>query len=296
MIERLCIVGVGLIGGSVALAARRRGLCRSVVGIDANAENLREALALGVIDESAGDDIALGARGADWIVVATPVGAYPATFAELRPSWTDGLVCTDVGSTKRSAVAAATQVFGEMPANFVPGHPIAGAERSGVAAASPDLYRDRKVILTPTPQTAGDALDRTRDFWTALGAHVSLMDAGHHDEVFAATSHLPHVVAYALMRLLGSKDEREEIFQYAGAGFRDFTRIASSNPEMWRDICLLNRDKIVPLLIALGEEMEHAANLMDDGSDESAAALFRYFSEAREARQRFLARSLSTSP
>ncbi len=292
MIERLCVIGVGLIGGSIAKAARERGLCREIVGVDADAENLRKAVDLGIIDTAfavkGAGDAARGAEGADWVVVATPVWEFPWAFKELRPIWSSHAVYTDVGSTKCSVIAAAEREFGSVPPNFVPGHPIAGAERSGVGAAMDDLFRGRRVILTPVRETSADALRRVEDFWMAVGARVSLMEPGHHDQVFAATSHLPHVLAYALVHMLGRKDEQEEIFQYAGAGFRDFTRIASSNPQMWRDICLLNSGQIVPLIDSLGDELKQVAALMKNCSGEE---LLAYFAEARDARQRYLDQS-----
>jgi prephenate dehydrogenase len=303
MIARLCVIGVGLIGGSVAMAARKNGLCREIVGIDANGENLRKALELGVIDEAvasaAGGDVAQGARNADWVVIATPVGALPYIFEELKSVWSSQSVYTDVGSTKQSVMKALRQAFGSAPPNFVPGHPIAGAERSGVEAATCELYRGKQVILTSDPKDYREvsfaykktylrATNRVEAFWTAIGAEVSWMTPEHHDEIFADTSHLPHVVAYALVHMLGEKDERQEIFQYAGAGFRDFTRIASSNPRMWKDICLLNRRHIVPLIEELRQELGVLANLMDE---KSAEELLLYFADARDARQRFLAQS-----
>ena len=285
MIERLCIVGVGLIGGSIARAARAAGVCRSVVGVDACADNLAEAKALGVIDEGY-DEVAAGAAGADWVVIATPVGAVPQVFAALKPIWSDLGLCTDAGSTKQDVVAAAAAALGELPANFVPGHPIAGAERSGVGAANAELYRGKRVILTPLEGvTDPAAVGRVSAFWERLGARVSCMDPVHHDEVLAATSHLPHVLAFALTHMLGRQDEQQEIFRYAAGGFRDFTRIASSDPRMWRDICVANRDQIVAQLHRYGEELVQLAALLERAD---AAALFDYFTEAREARQRFL--------
>ena len=296
MISRLCIIGVGLIGGSIAKAARKQGLCREIVGVDADAANLARAMELGVIDTgfaaNTAADFATGAKGADWVIIATPAGSAAQIFAALAPVWSAQGIYTDVGSIKQSVVCAARNAFGNMPVNFVPGHPIAGAERSGVEAASADLYFEKRVILTPTEETAPNAVRQVGDFWTALGASVSLMEPLHHDQVFAATSHLPHVLAYALVHMLGRMDEQEEIFQYAGAGFRDFTRIASSSPEMWRDICRLNSAQIIPLMRSMGDELKHVASLMGADSIEPTDQLLAYFAESRNARQRFLAQSL----
>ena len=292
MIQRLCVIGTGLIGGSIALAARQRELCREIIGVDADSANLAKALELGVIDvgfdAQTPGECAKGVKGADWVIIAAPVGTVPGIFCELKPLWSMETVYTDVGSVKQGVIGAAETIFGQVPANFVPGHPIAGAERSGVESASAELYLDKRVILTPTSFTDPEAVRRVQEFWASLGALVSLMEPKHHDEVFAATSHLPHVLAYALVHLLERKNEQEEIFQYAGAGFRDFTRIASSNPVMWRDICQLNREQIIPLLNLMGDELKEVASLMGQDSNESAENLLLYFAEARNARQRFL--------
>jgi prephenate dehydrogenase len=284
MIARLGVVGVGLIGGSIARGLRAKGWAATVAGIDADAGNLRAALAAGVIDH-AYDNAAEGAAGCDLVVVATPVGAIESVLRQLRPAWSEGAVYTDAGSTKRNVIAAAERVFGGVPTNFVPGHPIAGAEQSGVGASKADLYAGKRVILTPLPDTAPDAVARVEQLWQTLGAKVSRMSPGHHDEVLAATSHLPHVLAYALTAMLGRKDEQDEIFQYAAGGFRDFTRIASSDPRMWLDICLANGGEIVTLLELFRENLEIVEGHIKHRSADELLALF---TEARDARQRFL--------
>lgn len=289
MIERLCVIGVGLIGGSIAKAAAEAGICREIYGVDADGENLAKAVAAGVIaqgfDGTDPDQIAKAAEGADWVVIATPVGAFKSVLQALKPVWRGDSVYTDAGSTKLSVVAALQEVFGSIPANFVPGHPIAGAERSGVEAASSGLYQGKKIVLTPLPETDPQLTVQVQTFWQALGAEVTRMTPAHHDGTFAATSHLPHVLAFGLVHMLGKMDEQEEIFQYAGAGFRDFTRIASSSPKMWADICQANKQEILPLLSALGDELKYVAALMEKVGSED---LFQYFAEARDARQRFL--------
>jgi len=284
MIERFCVIGVGLIGGSIARSVRRQRLCRVIVGVDTDHANLRKALDLGVIDVGCAD-AGVGAAGADWVVLATPVGTFGPVLSALRPVWSERAIYTDVGSTKQSVVEAVRAVFGSIPPNFVPGHPIAGAEQSGVEAATDDLYQGKRVILTPLPTTSPDAVRQVEAVWEAIGAHVSRMDPSHHDEVLAATSHLPHVLAYALVHMLGEKDEQQEIFQYAAAGFRDFTRIASSDPKMWLDICLANREQIAPLIAQLCGELGRVSKMLDQGA---AVDLFEFFASARNARQRFL--------
>ncbi|HUL13575.1 MAG TPA: prephenate dehydrogenase/arogenate dehydrogenase family protein [Methylococcaceae bacterium] len=284
MIERLCVIGVGLIGGSIARSARCKRLCREIVGVDADRANLHKALDLGVID-AAFTNATEGAAGADWVVIATPVGAFESVFEALRPVWAERAIYTDAGSTKQSVIEAARTIFGQVPPNFVPAHPVAGAERSGVEAATDDLYQGKRVILTPLPATSYIALKRVEAFWQAVGAKVSDMDPAHHDEVLAATSHLPHVLAYALVHMLGQKNAQQEIFQYAAGGFRDFTRIASSDPKMWLDICLANRTQIVPLIAQLCDELNAVAGMLDK---RAANDLLEFFASARNARQQFL--------
>ncbi|WP_077728373.1 prephenate dehydrogenase/arogenate dehydrogenase family protein [Methylocaldum sp. 14B] len=284
MIERLCIIGVGLIGGSVARAARAKGLCHEIVGVDADTDNLRNALECGVIDVGF-SDAKQGAANADLVMIATPVGTFDAILGALKPVWSTRAVVTDAGSTKCNVIESAERIFGEVPENFVPGHPIAGAERSGVDASTADLYQGKRVILTPLNNTSPLAIKRVERFWQAIGAKVSEMEPAHHDEVLAATSHLPHVLAFTLTYMLGKKDEQQEIFQYAAGGFRDFTRIASSDPKMWLDICLANRRQIVSLIHQFREELSVAAGLISRGAEDE---LYSLFSEARSARQRFL--------
>ena len=284
MIERLCLIGVGLIGGSLGLALRQKGLVQEVVGVDPNRANLEAARQLGIIDRFYADPVD-AVKGADWVVMATPVGAITAIFSSLKPVWRNDVVYTDTGSTKADVVEAARRVFGEVPGNFVPGHPIAGAESSGASAANATLFEHKRVIISPLAETRPDMVDQVEMLWRSVGGRVSLMDYRHHDEVFAATSHLPHVLAFVLTEMLGRKDEQQEIFQYAAGGFRDFTRIASSDPRMWLDICLANRQEIVPLIEEYREALGQTAEIIARGEADKLLALF---TEARAARQRFL--------
>lgn len=284
MINRLCVIGVGLIGGSIARAARDRGVCREIIAVDQDNENLQDALRMGVIDDHS-DDVCEATKNADIIVIATPVGAIEAIFTALRPNWSAHSVYTDVGSTKANIIQAAINVFGEIPSNFVPAHPIAGAEKSGVEASSPSLFDGKRIIITPVKNSDVGALKRVSDFWQALGCDVSLMDASRHDAVLAATSHLPHVIAYALVDLIGRKDEKDEIFRYAAGGFKDFTRIASSDPSMWLDICLGNRVEIIKLIEQFSGELDGLVKML---RDEASAELLATFENAGTARARFL--------
>ncbi len=286
MFKRICIIGLGLIGGSVARAARQHGLAGQIValGQEKNLPHLEIARQLGVID-SFYTDTAAALENADCVIIATPVGAVQAIFQRIKPFWNDAAVYSDACSTKASVVAAAQAVFGKVPANFVPAHPIAGAERSGVEASSADLFNKRRLIITPLEHTDHQALKLISDFWEKIGSSVSIMNVEHHDTVLAATSHLPHVLAYALVGLLGRKDETREIFKYAAGGFKDFSRIASSDPTMWLDICLANKLEIIPLIQQYQAELHKIEQLL---TDDRAEQLFETFTYARNARQRFL--------
>jgi len=286
LFNKLCIIGVGLIGGSIAKAAREQQLAASIVGFgrEMDRPNLETALQTGVIDTFF-LDVAAAVDHADAVVIATPVTAVATLFGLLKPHWDSRAVYSDVGSTKGSVLAAAESVFGHVPDNFIPAHPIAGGEQSGVMAAQGDLFKGKRLIITPTATSNPGALAKIGLFWQGMGACVTEMDVREHDHVLAATSHLPHILAFALVELLGHKDETAEIFQYAAGGFKDFTRIASSDPAMWQAICLANKQEIVPLIGQLKDELDKIQRLLvaDDGD-----ALFATFAYAREARQRFL--------
>ncbi|MGR9108218.1 MAG: prephenate dehydrogenase [Gammaproteobacteria bacterium] len=284
MFDRICIVGVGLIGGSVALAARQKGLCREIVGVDRDRSNLVDARNFGVIDQ--GFESVHALQGSfDLVMLATPVGSVGALFEQLNRNWSSSTVYTDAGSTKENVIQAAKSVFGVVPRNFVPGHPIAGSEQSGVAAATADLYENRRVILTPVAETDREATALVAAFWEKIGARASTMDPAHHDDILAATSHLPHVLAFSLADMLGKKDEKDEILQYAAGGFRDFTRLASSDPTMWLDICLANRTRIMRLIEEFREELTQFNEILEKNQ---AEGLFELFQSANNARRRFL--------
>jgi prephenate dehydrogenase len=286
MFNKICIIGVGLIGGSIARAARQRGLCASIsaFGRAEDQPNLAAAKDLGVIDDYA-LDIAGAVANADCIVIATPVGAIESVFALLKPFWNEKAIYTDVGSTKTNVIKAAERVFGFVPDNLVPAHPVAGAEQSGVAAAVDDLFLNKRVIITPDKVTRLDAVQKIQVFWEKLGAQVAVMGAAHHDAILAATSHLPHILAFALVDMLGHKDEQSEIFKYAAGGFKDFTRIASSDPTMWLDICTANKTEIIPLIQQLKDELNKIQLLIESDNNQQ---LFDTFTYAGKARQRFI--------
>lgn len=286
MFERLCLIGVGLIGGSIARAARRQGLCKEIVAFapEKYLENLQVAQQLGVID-CFYTEPAPALEQADCVIIATPVGAVLNVFRQIAPYWNDKAVYSDACSTKRSVITAAQAVFGKVPDNFVPGHPIAGAERSGVQASSENLFDRRRTILTPLDNTDAQALSRIAHLWEGLGSSVSIMAVDHHDTVLAATSHFPHILAFALVGLLGRKDEKREIFKYAAGGFKDFSRIASSDPTMWLDICMANKQEIIPLIQQFQDELTTIENMLLENQTQQ---LFETFTYAGHARKRFL--------
>ncbi len=278
---KVAVVGVGLIGGSFALALKAARACGEVVGVGRGAANLKLALEQGVID-AIGTDIG----DADLVLVATPVAQYPQVLAALAPRLKPAALVTDGGSTKRDVIAAARAALGAKSAQFVPAHPIAGAERSGAAAASADLFRNRRVVLTPLAENPDATVRAVEAAWQACGARVSRMDAAEHDAVLAAVSHLPHLLAYALVHEVAERADSAQLFGFAAGGFRDFTRIASSHPEMWRDICVANRDRLLDELDRYLAKLKSVRPLVESGD---GAALEKLFAEARAARQRWLA-------
>ncbi len=284
MIGCLCVIGVGLIGGSLALALKAAGAVGEVVGVGRSAANLALARERGIIDR-ASHDPARAVQGADLVLLAVPVGSVEAVCRQLAETLPETAVLTDVGSVKGAVVAQVRRAFGgRVPARFVPGHPIAGTEQSGAGAAFAELYRGRRVLLTPLPETDPAATARVEAMWRAAGAEVEQMSVAHHDEVLAATSHLPHMLAFGLVDSLARQEESREIFRYAAGGFRDFTRIASSDPVMWRDICVHNAEAILAALQAYRAdlaELERAIAARD------GAALEAIFRRAKAARDRF---------
>jgi prephenate dehydrogenase len=280
LFKRLTIVGVGLIGGSLARALRRSGKRIEIVGYGRNHLNLQRALELGVIDRFE-TRLADAVHDADMVVVAVPVGATGRVLAEMREHLGAETIVTDVGSTKGSVIRAARAALGDALPAFVPGHPVAGNEQRGVEASTAGLFEDRAVLLTPLAETRPVAIARVRAMWQAAGARVIEMDAEHHDRILAATSHLPHVLAYTLVDTLARMDGSEEIFNYAAGGFRDFTRIASSDPLMWRDICVANRDAIIDALAQYRRGLDEVMKAIDDGDGE---ALMKLFERAKAVR------------
>jgi prephenate dehydrogenase len=282
-LDTVVIFGVGLIGGSFALGLKAAGAAKRVIGLGRNPANLARALELGVID-AASDDPAVVA-GADLVLLATPVGQMGAVMRAIAPHLRTGTVVTDGGSTKQDVVALAYRLLKSRAAQFVPGHPIAGAEHSGVAAARADLFQNRKVVLTPLPENSERSIRRVRAAWRLCGARLYQMQPAEHDRVFAAVSHLPHLLSYALVDQVARHPNGKALFEYAAGGFRDFTRIASSHPEMWRDICIANRKALLAELAGYQRELAEVKALLQKGD---AAGLEKVFARARAARNTWL--------
>ncbi len=279
LFEKAAVIGVGLIGGSFGLALKAAGACRKVVGIGRSAQNLKNALACGAIDA-----IATDISDCDLVLIATPVAQFASVFQGMRIH--EKALVTDGGSTKRDVIAAARRALGANVRRFVPAHPIAGSEKSGAAAARADLFRGRRVILTPLPENEEASIRKIRQAWEACGATVSTMDPKEHDSVLSTVSHLPHLLAFAMVDLIAGAPDARRLFGFAAGGFRDFTRIAGSSPEMWRDICATNREAILAGLDAYQQELEAMYALIEQGDLDALTALFE---RARAARTRWVA-------
>ncbi|MEP7205903.1 MAG: prephenate dehydrogenase/arogenate dehydrogenase family protein [Casimicrobiaceae bacterium] len=281
---KLVVIGVGLIGGSLALALRAAGAVREVVGVGRTRANLEQAAARGIVDRHwLLDDAWQRELGdADVVVYATPVGELPALFAASALHAGARTVLTDAGSTKQDVIAAASAALGAAFPRFVPAHPIAGTEHTGAAAAFATLFADRNVVLTPLASTDSRALQQVESLWTTAGARVRHLDPALHDSIFAAVSHLPHVLAFALVEELAARPDAESFFAFAASGFRDFTRIAAGSPEMWRDIALANREALLAEIATYRAQLD-AIGAMIDARD--AAALHAVFTRASDARR-----------
>ena len=284
LVERLAIIGVGLIGGSLALALKEAGAVGQVVGCGRGRPNLEKALELGVIDSYTREP-AEAVRDADVIFLATPVKSLAEVAREIMPALKPGAVLTDGGSVKGAVVAAIEPLLRD-DVYFVPGHPIAGTEKSGAEAAFASLYRGKRCILTPLAETSERAVDLVERIWRCAGSHVERMSLEKHDKVLAAISHLPHMVAYSLVNAVGSYDHYEEnILEYSAGGFRDFTRIASSDPTMWRDIAETNRDALLEMM---SQFERFFAELKNDVAEGSGEKLFEFFLRSKQLRDGIL--------
>ncbi len=278
--RKVVIFGVGLIGGSFSLALRKAGAVTEVVGFGRSAATLNEARQLGILDRI-GDDVAREVSDADIVLVATPVAQMTEIFKRIASHLGANTLVTDGGSTKGDVVAAARANLGNKLSQFVPAHPIAGGEKSGASAAHADLYQGKRVVLTPMQENAKDVVTRIRKAWELCGANVSELTVEQHDTVFAAVSHLPHLLSFALVHDLAKRDNKDQLLSFAASGFRDFTRIAASSPEMWRDICMANRDA---LMVELQQYMNELEGLYLALGMNDADKLEEVFTKAREVR------------
>ena len=281
IIKQLTLIGVGLIGGSLARALRAAGQVQEVIGFGRNLANLQQAVDLGVIDRIE-TSMARAVGDADMVVLASPVGAMAGLFSEMAPYILDKTIITDVGSVKGSIVDAARAALGVRFRNYVPGHPLAGREKSGVAASVVDLFQGQRVILTPLAETDAFALAAVDSMWRAAGAEIITMSVIEHDEILAATSHLPHLLAYLLVDLLAHEPVERQMFDFIGNGFRDMTRIAASDPVMWRDIGLANRTAILQALGGYRADLDALVAALERGD---AAYLEAFVTRAHQARR-----------
>ena len=280
--KTLLVIGLGLIGGSFAMACKTQGVVARVIGYDRNPESMSGAVARGLVDQAASDLVG-AVQEADVIFIAVPILATHSLLTLIQPHLKPDTVLTDAGSAKGIVASDARSVLTpEQCVQFVPGHPIAGAERSGVMAATADLYQNHRIILTPMKETGAAALALVSALWRAIGADIDLMDIGHHDDVLAATSHLPHLLAFNLVDTLAKNTENSEIFHYAAGGFRDFTRIAASDPVMWHDIFLANRTSVLMVMDQYLDELHQLRNAVAHADGDYMKTVFRNAKEARD--------------
>ncbi len=280
--NKVCIVGVGLIGGSLAKAIIRSKQATHVIGFGRDALRLQAAKYNGVITDYT-TDIKEALDGADMVIVATPVGSFESILKSIQRHVDASTIITDVGSTKSSVIKVVESVFGSLPRQFVPAHPIAGKEKSGFEASDVDLFVDRKVIITPTESSSVEAVEAVKNVWQAAGATVDMMSAASHDELLGMTSHLPHMLAFSIMNYLISQNPKASL--YAAGGFRDFSRIASGDPIMWRDICLNNKEAIVKHIKGYRDTLD---NLIDVIEDENTTKIETLFRDAKSNRDQWL--------
>lgn len=280
MFEQLGLIGCGMMGGSFALAMKRAGLVKRVVGYSKSPSTTQRALSMGVIDVEAPSAL-LAVSGADIVLLAVPVSAMEASFKAVRHLVTNNMLVMDVGSTKRDVVDSARRVLRDHVGCFVPAHPIAGKEVSGVEHADVDLFTGKQVILTPIDRTQVGHLQRANDLWEAIGSKVVQMTPEHHDAAFAAVSHMPHMIAFALMHAIVNQNTGKEFLSLAGPGFRDFTRIAASDPKLWRDILLANRQEVIEQSKMFQRSLFNMLQVMEEGNSDKLEEMIEQASTAR---------------
>jgi prephenate dehydrogenase len=280
MFNQLGVIGCGLMGGSFALALKRAGLVKRVIGYSKSPSTTERAKKMGVIDDTA-ESALLAVSGSDIVLMAVPVSASEATFKAIRHMVEPGVLFMDVGSTKRDVVDAARRVLKERVSSFVPAHPIAGKEVSGVSHADATLYAGRQVIITPLPQTEPELVQKATDVWSAIGAQVLRMTPENHDAAFAAVSHLPHLLAFAFFNSVAKQPAGRDFLSLAGPGFRDFTRIAAGDPEVWRDILMSNREEILKQSMRFRHTLDALEHVIKTSNAEALEDLIRSASDAR---------------
>ncbi len=280
MFNQLGVIGCGLMGGSFALALKRAGLVRRIIGYSKSPSTTERAKRMGVIDDTA-ESALLAVSGSDIVLISVPVSASESTFKAIRHLVEPGVLFMDVGSTKRDVVDAARRVLKERVVSFVPAHPITGKEVAGVAHADASLYSGRQVIITPLPQTDPDLVQKATDVWSAVGAQVLRMTPENHDAAFAAVSHLPHLLAFAFFNSVAKQPAGRDFLSLAGPGFRDFTRIAASDPEVWRDILMSNREEILKQSMRFRHTLDALEHVIKTGNHEALEDLIRSASDAR---------------
>ena len=284
MFQQLGVIGCGLMGGSFALALKRAGLVKRVVGYSKSPSTTEKARKLGVIDVAA-ESALLAVSGSDIVLIAVPVAATETTFKAIRHAMEPGVLFMDVGSTKRDVVDAARRVLRERLSSFVPAHPITGKEVSGIQHADGALYAGRQVILTPLAQTSPELVQKATDVWSAIGAQVLKMTPENHDAAFAAVSHLPHLLAFAYFSAVVNQPAGRDFLSLAGPGFRDFTRIAASSPETWRDILVANREEVLKQSARFRQALDALEHVIREGNADALEGLIRAPSEGRAAWQ-----------
>lgn len=284
-LKHIVLIGVGLIGGSFVLDLKRLGRVETVTGIDLDRDNLDRALERRVIDRAYTQIDGLSMHEADLVVIATPVSTLPDICRAVRPYLNAHTAVTDVGSTKQSAIRAFRSVLPEHLSRCVAAHPIAGSDRSGALSAQFGLFQDRKLVIAPHGEECAEALELVEGLWQAVGAQTFRMDAEEHDAVFAAVSHMPHLAAFAYVHQIADHPDRQRYLEFAATGFRDFTRIASSHPAVWADICLANKNSLLDLIAGLHTQLSELEHIL---TEEDRTALYRYFSAAKQTRDEWL--------
>ena len=283
--NKITIIGVGLIGGSLAISLKEAGACATVVGVGRGIENLKTAKRLGIID-SYTTDVKEGVKDSDFVVVGVPVLSIAKVIKTAAPYFKKGAIVTDVGSVKEAVVRDVEPLMPES-VFFVGGHPIAGTEHSGAEAAFSGLFKDRRCIMTPTSNTDNNALEKVKAMWELAGSEVVIMDAKAHDVILASVSHLPHVIAYSLVNTVADMEQKAgDVLKYSAGGFKDFTRIASSSPEMWRDICLMNKDAVLRLLDEFQKRLDEIKGHIKDGNAELVQKDFERAKRVRDSLKR----------